>query len=392
MSTRAKGGFVEIQNQMYNKSIDRGFDFNMLIIGQSCLGKTTFINNIFNSKKLTEDYNSNYFKTVKTTEICETRLLLKENGVKLRLNIIDTPGFGQSLNNSNCCDVLMNYINTCYNEAIEKELAFDRVVFDNDPCVHLCLYFISPNSHQLSDLDIYAMKKLHNVVNILPIIAKVDTLTMEEKSELKKRILKDITDNEINIFQFPKMEKCGISKNAPLVPFGIICGDMKTKETEKNKKTRIYPWGTVDVMNRDYNEFESLRHNIFGIHMYSFINKTRKVLYENFRRDTYTKSNQINGDYFIDVGDLLIPNIHETDDEEMLKKRISQMKTVFQKEMKTHEERLNQIESQYVQSKSEMDNVLLKKKTELEGLKYDFEMVSNNKTTKHDKKKKKDKK
>ena len=35
------------------------------------------------------------------TNVLETRVVITENGVRLRLNIVDTPGYGDQVNNEN---------------------------------------------------------------------------------------------------------------------------------------------------------------------------------------------------------------------------------------------------------------------------------------------------
>ncbi len=43
-------------------------------------------------------------------------------------------------------------------------------------------------SRRLKPLDIVVMKALHNKVNIVPVIAKADTLTKKEVKTLKERV------------------------------------------------------------------------------------------------------------------------------------------------------------------------------------------------------------
>ena len=49
--------------------------------------------------------------------------------------------------------------------------------------IHCCLYFIAP--HRLKHIDLAFMRRLHKYVNIVPIIAKSDTMTTKEKEEFK---------------------------------------------------------------------------------------------------------------------------------------------------------------------------------------------------------------
>lgn len=46
----------------------------------------------------------------------------------------------------------------------------------------------SPLTSRLKPLDVAFMKAIHNKVNIVPVIAKADTLTLKERERLKKRV------------------------------------------------------------------------------------------------------------------------------------------------------------------------------------------------------------
>ncbi|XP_063496454.1 uncharacterized protein [Symphalangus syndactylus] len=58
-----------------------------------------------------------------------------------------------------------------------------------DNRVQCCLSFIASSGHRLKPLDIEFMKRLHVKVNIIPLIAKADTLTPEECQQFKKQSL-----------------------------------------------------------------------------------------------------------------------------------------------------------------------------------------------------------
>lgn len=57
-----------------------------------------------------------------------------------------------------------------------------------DSRVHCCLYFIAPSGHGLTPLDVEFMQRLHDKVNIIPVIAKSDTMTPDECSHFKKQV------------------------------------------------------------------------------------------------------------------------------------------------------------------------------------------------------------
>lgn len=50
------------------------------------------------------------------------------------------------------------------------------------------------------------MRRLHTRVNLVPVIAKADTLTDEEVTQFKARILNDLAHHRIEIYQAPQYE------------------------------------------------------------------------------------------------------------------------------------------------------------------------------------------
>lgn len=82
---------------------------------------------------------------------------------------------------------VIEYIESKYEEFLNAE---SRVVRKQipDSRVHCCLYFVAPSGHGLKPLDVEFMQRLHDKVNIIPIIAKADTMTPEECTQFKKQV------------------------------------------------------------------------------------------------------------------------------------------------------------------------------------------------------------
>ena len=112
---------------------------------------------------------------------------LEEDGVRLKLTCIDTPGFGDYVNNEDSWRPILENIESRFDAYLEQE---NRVNRKNmvDTRVHACLYFIAPTGHSLKPLDIEFMKRLAPRVNLIPIIAKSDTLTEDELESFKHRV------------------------------------------------------------------------------------------------------------------------------------------------------------------------------------------------------------
>lgn len=82
---------------------------------------------------------------------------------------------------------VIEYIESRYEEFLNAESRVNRKsVPDNR--VHCCLYMIAPSGHGLKPLDVELMKRLHDKVNLIPLIAKADTMTPEECAHFKKQV------------------------------------------------------------------------------------------------------------------------------------------------------------------------------------------------------------
>lgn len=100
---------------------------------------------------------------------------------------MDTPGFGDFVNNDDSWRPIIENIEQRFDAYLEAENKVNRMnIVDNR--VHACVYFIQPTGHSLKPLDIEVMRRLHTKVNLIPVIAKADTLTDEEIASFKQRV------------------------------------------------------------------------------------------------------------------------------------------------------------------------------------------------------------
>ena len=199
-----------------------------MVLGESGLGKATLVNSLF----LTDLYPERHIfsaqgwifvpnqsihallssvwleKVRQSVKIEASTVEIEERGVKVRLTVVDTPGYGDSINTTDCYKSILNYIDTQFERYLNDESGLNRRNI-SDNRVHCLFYFISPftrgyvsltiPAHLLScgypfcvsslkPLDIECMKALHQKVNIVPIIAKADALTQEELAQMKQHV------------------------------------------------------------------------------------------------------------------------------------------------------------------------------------------------------------
>lgn len=78
-------GFATLPDQVHRKSVKRGFDFTLMVVGESGLGKSTLINSLFlgdlYKERTVPDVGE---RLTKTTLIEKKTMDIEERGVKLR--------------------------------------------------------------------------------------------------------------------------------------------------------------------------------------------------------------------------------------------------------------------------------------------------------------------
>ncbi|NWU66131.1 SEPT2 protein, partial [Pterocles burchelli] len=284
-------GFANLPNQVHRKSVKKGFEFTLMVVGESGLGKSTFINNLF----LTDLYPERIIlgaaeKIERTVQIEASTVEIEERGVKLRLTVVDTPGYGDAINCRDCFKTIISYIDEQFERYLRDESGLNRRhIIDNR--VHCCFYFISSFGHGLKPLDIEFMKAIHNKVNIVPVIAKGDVLTVKERGRLKKRILDEIEEHGIKIYHLPDAEsdededfkeQTGLLKAS--IPFCVVGSSRLIEAKGKKVRGRLYPWGVVEVENPEHNDFLKLR-TMLITHMQDLQEVTQDLHYENFRSE-----------------------------------------------------------------------------------------------------------
>ncbi|KAH7874867.1 GTP binding protein [Lentinula edodes] len=282
-------GFDTITQQIEHKLLKRGFQFNVIVVGQTGLGKSTLINTIFASHLMDSKGRFAADEPVRqTTEIQTVSHVIVENGVKLRLNIVDTPGYGDQVNNEGCWDPIIKYIKDQHSAYLRKELTAQRDRYIQDTRIHCCIYFINPTGHSLRPIDVIVMKKLSEVVNVVPVIAKSDTLTVDERLAFKDKIREELVYHNIRLYPFDTDEddEEEVSLNETIrsiIPFAIVGSENNVIINGAPVRGRKNRWGVVNVEDPGHCEFVNLRNFLTRTHLQDLIETTAQIHYEAFR-------------------------------------------------------------------------------------------------------------
>eukprot|EP00071_Canis_lupus_P046684 XP_022280241.1 septin-10 isoform X7 [Canis lupus familiaris] len=223
-------GFESLPDQLVNRSIQQGFCFNILCVGETGIGKSTLIDTLFNTNF--EDHESSHF--CPHVRLKAQTYELHESNVRLKLTIVNTVGFGDQINKEESYQPIVDYIDAQFEAYLQEELKIKRSLFNyHDSRIHVCLYFISPTGHSLKTLDLLTMKSL------------------DSKGHL---------------------------------PFAVVGSMDEVKVGNKMVKARQYPWGVVQVENENHCDFVKLREMLICTNMEDLREQTHMRHYELYRR------------------------------------------------------------------------------------------------------------
>lgn len=280
-------GFGNLPNQVQRKHAKKGYELTLMVVGESGLGKTTLINALFKTK-------INEHKALPSTQELLNRKLTIETttaemeGVKLKLTVVDTPGYGDALNCTSNYEPIVNYIDEQFERYLNNESGINRRQI-RDTRVHCCFYFISPLNFGLKPADIQFLTMLQHKVNIIPLIGKSDSLSPSEVKERKNKILEELKMHKIQIYTISDCDqdeepsyKEHVLQLQKAMPFAV-CASLEEHEVKGKKvRGRLYDWGVIETENPDHSDFVKLR-SLMISHLEDLRDVTNSVHYENYR-------------------------------------------------------------------------------------------------------------
>ncbi|GAB5583106.1 septin-12 isoform X2 [Prionailurus iriomotensis] len=341
-------GIEAVLDQLKIKAMKMGFEFNIMVMWstefeklprqgkwtiyndrqfgsispsrQSGLGKSTMLNTLFKSKVWQCTPPGLEMPTPQTLQLKSVTHVIEEKGVKLKLTVTDTPGFGDQINNDKCWNPILGYINEQYERYLQEEILITRQRHIPDTRVHCCVYFVPPTGHCLRPLDIEFLQRLCRTVNVVPVIARADSLTLEEREAFRRRIQhnlrthcievypqkcfdEDINDRILNskirlgesshtsgslylvVLVVCPMSVCldPAKDSGDRIPFAVVGADRQHLVNGRCVLGRKTKWGVIEVENMAHCEFPLLRDLLIRSHLQDLKDITHNVHYENYR-------------------------------------------------------------------------------------------------------------
>ncbi|KAK9793198.1 hypothetical protein WJX73_002450 [Symbiochloris irregularis] len=252
---------------------------NLLLAGGAGLGKTTFIKQFFHefvpegfvAHDGTPTGIEKFRREGGAASLCShlPEPISTESGeYKIHYHIQDTPG-STNMNSAEVKDLVIKHVQS------EKEAHFRMRLKDDaqtsageankdgrsDRLIDLCLYFIPPQQFTQQDIDF--ITELSKEVLVIPVCAKSDAMTVDERAAFHKQV-KDRLASEGITYGFIEEElgeaarAIGVTTHAePLAgpPFVVVASNTYKQIGSEVKPVRSYPWGDCVVTDPKHSDF-----------------------------------------------------------------------------------------------------------------------------------------
>lgn len=284
-----------LPDQLVRKTARKGFTFNIMAVGPRDLNKTTLLSALFGRNL--EIYHAHFDESSESVArnqqdplnppitVVPKTFEIEEKRVRLRLTIAESKCYGDALCLKGTHTPLVEYIDRQFADYHKRESSFDRRNI-KDKMVHCLFFFISPYGHGLSSLDLDFLASVHDRVNIVPIIARAETLTIPERNSFKRRVTEDLKRHNINIYKMsspdlddPDDIKRLMKEIQDAMPFAITT---MTLNSDNMAVPRVLDWGRIDPNDLHHSDFPLLK-SMLQMQIPDLCEITHDEFYEQFR-------------------------------------------------------------------------------------------------------------
>jgi cell division control protein 11 len=135
------------------KNVKKGIQFCLMVCGASGTGRTTFVNTLCGRRVLqpldADDPSTAHLEQGVQIKPVTVELELDEEGTRVSLTIVDTPGFGDGIDNEAMFDEITTHLERQYDDILAEESRIKRNPRFRDNRVHVLLYFVQPTGKSL---------------------------------------------------------------------------------------------------------------------------------------------------------------------------------------------------------------------------------------------------
>ncbi|KAH9386159.1 uncharacterized protein NEMAJ01_1055 [Nematocida major] len=241
-------GLGNISPQILKKTLQRGIEFNLLVVAEKGIGAKTLVSSIYNMSVFPQKTHGH------SPDLTEHEMVMQSGDITLKLKIFMYRGKSAS----DVKDFLVER-NTMYN----KNNIGLRRERKEDPRIHASLFLVSPFEFKKQDIDILQVLSEHT--NTLPVIPKRDIFTAQELEAYKERIRKQIASSGIIV--------------CSLIPEGIDILSVVASTSLVNLggqavRGREYSWGVINAEDPVLSDLALITQILLSVHLIDLKKKT----------------------------------------------------------------------------------------------------------------------
>ncbi|KAL2074557.1 hypothetical protein VTL71DRAFT_8335 [Oculimacula yallundae] len=190
------------------------------------------------TSQITEIYAStrsypSWWSDLEESRVLRRRKSMGDSILERNLCFVDTPGFGSQTSCLECITPVIDYIESQYRkvttlEDMSQPEMINLLSGNGGSQVDVVLYLISD---KIKPVDIEYMRRLSALTNVIPLVARADTLTSEEISSLKEIIMSEIEAANVRPFLFGLTPQAAQHTSQPSPPYAISTTPSKDHDT-----------------------------------------------------------------------------------------------------------------------------------------------------------------
>ena len=190
--------------------------------------------------------------------------LWRNSEQRLDVKLIDTPGFSDVVvGTEGSFKAVLDEVEARLQRHAAECAHNVRNCKDRSGLVHVCVFFLGP--HRMMEDDLRMMERLHTVCPLIPVIAKSDTMTVEESVDYKDVVrrtmrMRNISTAELDgrawrAIETRHAEEHGFKPHYRL-PLAVMASHAADEHGEAQ---RGYPWGAARPDHPPHSELPALR-------------------------------------------------------------------------------------------------------------------------------------
>ena len=229
-----------LRQQLIKELEQHGECVTIMVVGETGVGKTSLLSNLFHQQTRVARLVDERRRTLRVQEQVVT---FDMGGVPFSARLVDSPGYGDSLDLARTFSTCVRYIDGCFRAALRSEQRIRRgdarAQKQDKKLVDVVLYFFSP--HRAKEIDMDFLRAMRGKASIVPVLAKADTMTTAELQDFRATVTAALESAGIEIAHSP---------------FAVVCAERPAKG---GRRGRAYPWGMALSAEGAHSELPQLR-------------------------------------------------------------------------------------------------------------------------------------